>query len=244
MEDDTQPSLRQNLDASPNSIGELRETSLHASLKQMLSRPGDVLEGAVGRYIIDIVRGEQLIEIQTGSFTHIRRKLDRLLGQYAVTLVYPIAQEKWIVRLDENHSAVSRRKSPRKGRVEDLFFELVRMPKTAVHPGLIVKVLLIQEEVHMVRGDRGGWRRRGWEIQDRLLLQVLDERVFSSADDYMKLLGPAEPEVPFTNAELAEKLNIRPNLAGKMTYTLRKMGLLDVVGKNGRANLLKVVSGS
>lgn len=231
-----------NLDTSSNGIGELRETALHAALKRALAQPGDVIEGAVGRFIVDIVRGERLIEIQTGGFTQIRRKLDWLLDEYAVTLVYPIAREKWIVRLDDNLQPINRRKSPRKGRLEDLFYELVRMPKTAVHPGLALKVLLIQEEVWMVRGARGSWRRRGWEIQDRHLLQVLDESEFSSAEDYLRLLRIAELPDPFTNADVAKTLQIRSNLAGKITYTLRKMDLLKVVGKQGRANLFAVAS--
>lgn len=226
-----------NLDAAPNGIGELRETSLHAALKQALAQPGDLLEGAVDRYIVDIVRGEHLIEIQTGGFTQIRRKLDQLLEQHTITLVYPIAQEKWILRLDEDRHPISRRKSPRKGRVEDLFYELVRMPKTAVHPNLTLKVLLIQEEVWMVKGPRGGWRRRGWEIYDRRLLQVDEERVYSCAQDYLQMLRLPELTPTFTNADLARTLGIRPNLAGKITYTLRKMGLLIVIGKQGRANL-------
>jgi hypothetical protein len=45
-------------------------------------------------------------------------------------LIHPIAVEKWIVHLaqDEGH-AVSRRKSPKRGRVEDLFWEMVSLAR-------------------------------------------------------------------------------------------------------------------
>jgi hypothetical protein len=46
-------------------IGQLNEKALHASLKQWYARPGDRFEVAVGGFVIDIVRAELLIEIQT-----------------------------------------------------------------------------------------------------------------------------------------------------------------------------------
>ncbi|MHA1257030.1 MAG: hypothetical protein ACTSPS_15680 [Promethearchaeota archaeon] len=47
-----------------NQIGTLKEKSLHAELKNWLKLPGDKIESPVDGYIIDIVRGELLIEIQ------------------------------------------------------------------------------------------------------------------------------------------------------------------------------------
>ena len=46
-------------------IGLLNEKPLHASLKQWYARPGDRFEVAVGGFVIDIVRDDLLIEIQT-----------------------------------------------------------------------------------------------------------------------------------------------------------------------------------
>jgi hypothetical protein len=47
-------------------------------------------------------------------------------------------------------------------------------------------------------------------------------------------LIPAELERPFTNRELAAALHCPVGLARKMSYTLRQLGLLAVVGKRGR----------
>ena len=60
-------------------IGSLRETSLHASLKSWWARPGDLLEASVDGYVVDLLRGETVVEIQTGHFSAIRPKL-RALG--------------------------------------------------------------------------------------------------------------------------------------------------------------------
>src|SRR5215212_5865005 len=100
-------------------IGVLNEKPLHASLKQWYARPGDRFEVAVGGFVIDIVRAELLIEIQTGSFAAIRSKLTNLVQSHQVRLIYPIAQEKWIVRpATDERQRVVRRRSPKKGRLE------------------------------------------------------------------------------------------------------------------------------
>src|SRR5512143_2160638 len=109
-------------------IGTLGENSLHAALKTWYAQPGDQVEVKLEGYYIDLVRGEQLIEIQTRHFGALKTKLGRLLEHHPVRLVHPIAVEKWIVRLPaEGETPLSRRRSPRRGRLEHLFLELVRL---------------------------------------------------------------------------------------------------------------------
>ena len=79
-------------------IGLLNEKPLHASLKEWYARPGDRFEAAVDRYVIDIVRDDLLVEVQTGGFASIRSKLENLVRSYRARLVYPVAREKWIVK--------------------------------------------------------------------------------------------------------------------------------------------------
>src|SRR4026209_2429372 len=100
-------------------IGLLNEKPLHASLKRWYARPGDRFEVPVDGFVIDIVRDDLLIEIQTRNFSSIKVKLNKLARSHQIRLIYPIVQEKWIVR------GATRRKSPKRGRLEDLFWELV-----------------------------------------------------------------------------------------------------------------------
>ena len=87
-------------------IGNLRETALHAALKAWYARPGDEWEAPVAGYFVDLRRGDVLIEIQTRNFSAIKRKLARLLDEYTVRLVHPVAQEKYIVREGKHQEAV------------------------------------------------------------------------------------------------------------------------------------------
>lgn len=219
-----------------NGIGTLQENSLHAELKKWLAQPGDLFEAKVDGFMIDIVRGDLLIEIQTRNFSMIKRKLARLVESHPVRLVYPIPTTKWIVRQGQDGLPVSRRRSPRRGRLEHLFVELVRIPQLIAQPNFSLQVVFVQEEEIQVDDGKGSWRRGGRSIHDRLLLEVLDSVTFYQPDDFRGLLPPTLPE-PFTAKELAAALGAPLRLAQRMAYCLRQMGILVTAGKRGQAYL-------
>ena len=82
-------------------IGVLNEKPLHAALKRQYAESNDLFEVLVDGFVIDIVRGDLLVEIQTQSFAAVKQKLTSLVAQHPVRLVYPIAHEKWILKLAE-----------------------------------------------------------------------------------------------------------------------------------------------
>jgi hypothetical protein len=218
-------------------IGLLNEKSLHAALKRWYAQPGDRFEESVDGFVIDIVRGHSMIEIQTSSFYNIRNKLYQLVERHPVRLVYPIAKEKWLLKLSsENGAPVIRRKSPKKGRVEDLFKELVSCPGLVNQPNFSIEVLLIQEEETRRHDQKRGWRRKGWVTEERRLVKVIGRHVFEGRDAYCALLPDNLPD-PFTNQHLKESLDISTRLAGQITYCLREMGCIALTGKKNRYNL-------
>ena len=219
------------------------ENSLHEGIKRWYSRPGDAVESQIGGYVVDIVRGDLLIEIQTGNFSAIRDKLRELLRSHAVRLVHPVPERKWIVRVDSKGERVSRRRSPKRGRVEDVFLELVYIPELLRDTNLSLEVLLVESEDILVDDGRGSWRRRGWSLQDRRLLEVADSVVFSRPED---LLGTLPGDLPprFTTKDLSDASGLRAHVARKMVYTLRRMGLIVREGKRGRAPLYSVREGN
>jgi hypothetical protein len=218
-------------------IGTMREKSLHAKVKQWYAQPGDSVEVPVDGFVIDIVRKEWLIEIQTRNFGQMKRKLLTLIEEHPVRLVYPIASEKWIVRVKaDGHTQLSRRKSPKRGRLEHLFDELVSFPELVVHPNFELEVLFVRLEQILCDDGKGSWRRKRWSIYDYRLLGVVERARLTSPADFVPLLTDALPR-PFTNQELATTLKLTRRLAQKMTYCLRRMGIISVVGKKGRAFL-------
>lgn len=218
------------------SIGTLGERSLHAALKEWYGRASDRFEAEVEGYIIDIVRGRQLIEIQTRHLYAMQAKFKRLLPYHSLHVIHPIHREKWIVRQSVAGEPISRRQSPKKGQIANIFYELVRIHPWLTHANLTVEAVLTQEEEILRDDGQGSWRRRGWSVHDRRLLAVVAQRHFTGLADYCAIL-PHDLPTPFTNNDLAAALNCRSNLAQKITYTLRHIGGLEQVGKQGRSHL-------
>lgn len=221
-------------------IGVQNEKSLHAALKQWYARPGDQLEAKVDGFIVDIVRDDLLIEIQIRNLAAIRRKLHVLLDHHRVRLVYPIAKEKWIVRKTRSgKKIIGRRKSPKVGRLSDLFEELVSIPDLVNHENLVPEIALIQEEEIRHTDGRSSWWRRGQSVHDRKLIQVLETITFEKKEDFLCFL-PDGLEQPFTNQSLTERIGGSIHATRQMTYCLKKMEVIQEVGKNRNHLLFKI----
>jgi len=218
-------------------IGGLNEKSLHRQLKEYYRTTDSKIEQVVSGYVVDVVSSNELIEIQTANFSAMRNKLAVLLTEHRVRLVYPVAAETTISVFEEDGILRSSRKSPKKGCLSSAAGELLYLAELLPHPNLTVEVLLVkQEEVRRADG-KGSWRRRGVSIEDRMLCEVLQSRLFAETSDYLALLPVSLPSI-FGNREIAGKLtgmNKRGKLrlAGQITYLLRKLGLIEITDKEG-----------
>ena len=217
-------------------IGTLREKPLHASVKAWYSEPGDLIEHPIDGYVIDIVRDDLLIEVQTGGFSSMKSKLHVLLdGGHAVRIVHPIASQKWIVRCADDGTILDRRKSPKRGDVLDVFSELVAIPHVLNHEMLELEVLMVKVDEMRVHKPGKAWRRKGWVVAERHLLEVDSvERI----DDPLSMV-PSELPVEFTTRDLAEATGRPIRSAQQMVYCLRESGLLESVGKAGNSLLYR-----
>ena len=230
---------------APSRIGLAKERSLHAAIKEWYAEPGDEFEVGVDGYVIDLVRPagpdgrKLLIEIQTRNFTAIAPKLQALVARYQVRLVYPIPRRKTIIRITADGEVCGSRRSPKSGTALDLFRELVRIPKLINEPNFSIEVLLIEEEEIRRADGRGSWRRKGVSIADRRLMAVEERLLFRESDDFRCFLPPEMP-LPFSNKEYACFCKCSIYLARKLTYCLKKMGLLYQVGKRGNQLLYAV----
>jgi hypothetical protein len=216
-------------------IGTLREKPLHASLKRWYSRTGDGVEVAVDGFVVDLVREDLLIEVQTRSFSSLKKKVTTLLDLgHRVRIVHPIPVDKWIVKVADDGTVLSRRRSPKHGSPIDVFAELVSFPDLLAHPNLDIDVILTNEEEYRRHTPNRSWRRKGWTVQERRLIDVVDTLLISDADDLAALLPTELPE-PFTTADLALKLGRSRRAAQQMAYCLRIADVIVAVGKLGNA---------
>jgi hypothetical protein len=225
-------------------IGTLGEKSLHSALKKWYARPKDRMEVEVDGFHIDLIRRKLLIEIQTANFSSLRRKLTTLIEKHPVRLVFPIAKEKWIVRVaKDGKTHLGRRKSPKKGNIFHLFDELVYIPGLITHPNFSLETLLVQEEEVRCDDGTGSWRRNGLRIADHRLIDVLSQHIFRDTSDFLALIPPGLSE-PYSTKDLADSIEQPRRVAQQMAYCLRHMGAIDVVGKNGNSLLYSLSKAS
>ncbi len=214
-------------------IGTLREKPLHASLKRWYARAGDRVEVPVDGFVIDLVREDLLIEVQTRGFSSMKQKITTLLDLgHRVRVVHPIPIDKWIVKVDADGTVLSRRRSPRHGNPTDVFAELVSFPNLLADPHLEIDVILTNEEEYRRHTPDRSWRRKGWTIEERRLIDVVDTLLISNTDDLAALL-PAGLSDPFTTADLATELGRPRRSAQQMAYCLRIADVIVAVGKRG-----------
>ncbi|WP_181306908.1 hypothetical protein [Rufibacter sp. XAAS-G3-1] len=227
--------------AERNGINLQNERSLHAGLKRWYAQPQDRFEVPVDGFVIDLVRGPQLVEIQTRNFSAIRPKLQTLLQDHPVHLLHPITFEKWVVQVDgKGTSVLSRRKSTYRGALTDLFEELVRLPELVKHAHFTLEFPVIREEEVRCRDGKGSKHRKKVSLKDRKLLEVLSTHRFTQPSDFLQFLPPTLPQ-PFSNRDLATALQLPLHRCRQITYCLRKMEAIQLAGKN-RNELLFMVT--
>ena len=212
----------------------MNEYSLHSEIKTLYSLPGDQLEVKVGSYIVDILRGNLAIEVQTKNFSALKEKLQLLTATRPVRLVYPLPERRWITYVTNDNAVLSRRKSPKRGRLTDVFRELVMIPNILGAENFSLEVLFIDEEEVRCADGRGSWRRRGASTKERRLLRVNSSVLFQSKADFLQIL-PAGLTRVFTNSDLAKLAKIPVRTARQITYCLRKSGVIRIAEKKGRA---------
>ena len=221
--------------ATTPGIGELNERSLHRALKERYAAAGGKTEQAIDGFVADVLIGERIVEVHTGSFSPLRRKLPRLLERFPVTLVYPIAMDRYIVRVPEDPRApTTRRKSPKHDTVFMVFSALVGIPALLQHPNLTLDIVMTVEEVVRATVSHGRRWRRDWISVDRRLLDVAHTHTIGEMADLFALLDADLPE-QFTTAHLATAMKSSRRLGQQAAFCLREAGVAEICGKQGNA---------
>ena len=237
-------------------IGTLREKRLHAAIKLYLcpdetchERPvadmlaaDDSMDGqgttvAKRRMVADILADGHIHEVQTGGFFPLKEKIAWYMTHTPchITVVHPIPAVRYLSWINpEDGSIISRRKSPKRGRVRDVAKELYWLSEFIGDPRFTLRLLLIElEEYRMADGwSRDG--KRGSNRYERFPTALLGDVTLSTPADYAAYFLPAALSSPdadgvcpvFTAADYAKLTGIR----GKATYStihlLERLGLI------------------
>jgi hypothetical protein len=218
--------------ATRNKIGTRNESNLHKALKLHYAASGKTEEERDG-YVCDAIGLDgEAVEIQTGSFGALKHKIPALAKKGAVRLIYPVIVNKTLELYDTGGNLLSRKKSPKKGSVWDVFGELIYAPDFITLPRLTIELALVDITERRLDDGKGSWRRKGISIEDRILDTWRENIVLKKKKDWQRFV-PLTGE--FTAKELALAVRIRPVLARKTLYVFEKAGFAKKIRKEGRS---------
>ena len=221
-------------------IGTLQEKTIHAVLKEFYAPDENMQEISIGRFVADIYTGSDIMEIQTGHFDNLRRKLDSFLSDYPVTVIYPVPRIKYLIWVDTETGECSKpRKSTVKGSVYRAFYELYKIKKYLSNPNLRLRFPYLELEEHRLLDGWSRDKKRGSSRYDRIPVALFDEMVIEKREDYLQFLPNSLPE-KFTAADLAQAAKIPARTAGLAVHVLCYLEVIGRIGKKGRAYLYQV----
>lgn len=214
-------------------INTWNESLLHEELKEYFSGDTGKTEVPIEGSICDAVLDDgSVVEIQTAHLGKLKGKLEKILETRKVNLVYPIAVNTTIETFEPTGELRTRRKSPKHGKIYQLFDELTGIWHLVGHENLTVTVVFTDILELRVADGTGSWRRKGIRISDRKLVKIHETRSFHTARDFAALVPPDIPAV-FTVMDLS-RAGVGTH-AGKMAWVLAKTRIAERTGKAGRA---------
>lgn len=222
-------------------IGMQKERTVHSVLKFYLEPDEDQHEIPVGSFIADIYHEvpEEVIEIQTGSFGPLRRKLDAFLPELPVTIVYPIPWHKWVFWSDPETGEVSPgHKSPKTGQLYAILPELYRISGFLNHPRLSFLPILLDVEEYRILDGWSRDKKRGAHRLDRVPIAIGPSALLREIADFARIL-PDLPH-PFTAKDFLKATHFSPRAASYALCALKTLGTVQQCGKEGRTYLYTI----
>ncbi len=212
-------------------IGTLSEKTVHAVLKKYLV-PDDIYhEIKCGRYIADILYGGEIMEIQTAGFNRLRAKLEEFLKEYEVTIVYPIPHIKWLIWIDEETGEISKkRRSPKVGSFQEVFYELYKIKMFLKHPNLHFRLILMDVEEYRLLNGYSNDRKKGSRRYDRIPVELVEDKLLNTIQDFKELV-PENLEEHFTVKMFQKATKLSPKKASVAINVLAHLGVIKYIGK-------------
>jgi hypothetical protein len=218
-------------------INTWNESLLHEELKDYYCGNEGSTEVPLEGSICDVLMNDGLIvEIQTANLGKLKKKLEKLLETHRVKLVYPVARNTLIETYAPGGELVSKRKSPKHETIYHLFSEMTGLWHLIGNSNLEIEIVHADILEIRIADGTGSWRRKGVRKQDRKLIRIHETERLTTKKSWRRLI-PETISGTFTVKDLS-KAGAGGN-AGKMAWILKNAGIIELVGKEGRAFLYR-----
>ena len=222
-----------------DSIGILKEKTVHAVLKNYLVPNEEWHEIKCKRLVADIFYEGEIIEIQTAGFDKLRKKLDVFLKDYHVTVVYPIPVNKDLYWIEEYTGEIKdQRKSPKKGSKYDCFHELYKIKNYLTHPNFHLRLILMDVEEYRLLNGWSQDRKKGSVRYDRIPKSLVDDIFINNQNDY-KQFFPQTLSEEFTSKDYKKHTKLTEKNARTALNVLYYLEAVERIGKKGNSYIYK-----
>lgn len=217
------------------------EKSLHSALKYYYEPDEARHEQPFAGFVADILNCEGVTEIQTRNLFSMKRKLAAYAGKTQVTLVHPVVRKRRLIYMDPETGELSApRLSPKRGRPEDAYSELVHVKGELC--GVNVLVPVVDAEEYRIRtgdGKRYGPKAVKYEL---VPTELCEEYRLSSKEEHLAMLPEGLRSRGFTVKELAGELRLGYRTASAMCAVMLALGFLSRE-REGRSYVYTVTEG-
>ncbi|TWT79249.1 hypothetical protein CA13_06470 [Planctomycetes bacterium CA13] len=207
------------------------ETSLHQQLKRCYAADEADTEVVLGAYRIDVIRDDELIEIQCAGLSAIRDKCRDLLKRHRLRVVKPVIARTRIAKAAKAGGPIkSSRMSPKRGNILDVFEDLIYFTRVFPNRNLVFEVPMVHVIETRIPSKR---RRRRWHkdytVADVALESIGETYEFTQAADLLELVNIPVGTTEFNTSDLARWIDRPRWVAQKIAYVLRHISAIDTV---------------
>lgn len=228
-----------NNNISTSGIGTLSEKTIHSVFKHYYEPNVENHEIKIHNFIADIVRDNEIIEIQTGQFNKLRRKIETYIPDYNLTIIYPITITNSIHWINPATGEIQKpRKSPKRGSIYSVFPELYKIKSSLNNPSISIRLPLINSDEYRYLDGWSKDKKKGATKCDKIPTKLIDEILINNMDDY-KVFIPDELKDVFSSKDFSKKAKISLKLSQSTLNILNYLEVVKRVGKSGNSYLYK-----
>lgn len=220
-------------------FGSQKEKTVHSFLKSYYACNPDFEEVMAEGYICDVLKDDHVIEIQSKYFYRLRDKLNVLLQNYKVMVVFPVSYRKTLEWISpDTGEIVSRKKSPKKGDIYNFLPEAYGIRELLSHPNLSFCITLIEITESKLLDGYGKDKKKRSTKYDRRPEAYYKEYFIDDIRDYMMFVPLSLDSFDRQEYAKAVKLNLQD--AGTALTLLSYLGIIEKVGTRNRKNIYKI----
>ena len=222
-------------DRENDKVGTLSEKLVHRVIKHYIQPDATKHEQKMCGKIVDVINDGEIYEIQTRGFEKLVPKLDSLLREHSVTVVYPVIKEKNLIWIDpETGEASVPKRVSKKGKISDVLPELSKIDRFVGHENFkLIIMLLCADEFRYLDGYGKDKKLRATKINviPNSIVEVVE---ITSRDDCKMLLSAVLPDV-FSSKQLFKSLGMQGRKASFALAVMKRLGLCEVLSKEGNS---------